>query len=292
EIITRSRNNREQIDEKILISDSESEFECEISVQPIKYPFKKGFTYLLIIKPVNMQSHSDKIHTWSRAVQKMAHDIKTPLSTVSLNLKVLQSRLGKIQLSEREQNELSDDIKMMRTELDNIQSMTKNFLKFSNLDKPHLQAFSICTSIEEVKGRFQSYINEDLRIEITIDKDVKPVWADPQQVEMVFTILIENALAAMQGEGLININVSSVQYLEEIFSESLEIEVTDTGPGIKEEDRQRIFEPYYSTKSEGTGMGLAIAKKIIEDNGGTIEVHSKPGFGAAFRFSLPVLKEE
>jgi nitrogen-specific signal transduction histidine kinase len=292
EIMKKCREIGEQVNQKILLSDDDSGFECEISVQPYKHLFKKGSHYLLILKSVNLNSHSDKIHTWSRAVQKMAHDIKTPLSTVSLNLKVLQTRLEKIRLSETEHNELSDDIKMMRTELDNIQAMTKNFLKFSNLDKPHFQAFNINTIIEEAKSKFQPYINADLSIEVSIDKDVKPVWADPQQIEMVFTILIENALAAIKGKGLISVNVSSVQYLENIFLESLEIEVADTGPGIKEEDKKRIFEPYYSTKSEGTGMGLAIAKKIIEDNGGSIEVHSKPDFGAVFRFSLPVMKEE
>jgi nitrogen-specific signal transduction histidine kinase len=291
EIIRKCKDSGEQIDQKIKLSAEEPENEYEISVQPFKYPFKKGLNYLVIIRSYGSSSHSDKVHTWSRAVQKMAHDIKTPLSTVSLNLKVLQNRLEKIQLSETEHDEISDDIKMMRTELDNIQSMTKNFLKFSNLDKPHSQAFNINSIINATKEKFQSYLNEDLSIEITIDKDVKPVWADPQQLEMVFNILLENSLAAMQGNGLISINVSPVQYLDKTFSESVEIEVADTGPGIKKENTHRIFEPYYSTKPEGTGMGLAIAKKIIEDNGGTIEVHSKPDFGAVFRFSIPVLKE-
>jgi len=281
-----------RIDQKIILGNKDSATESEVSVQPYKYIFTKGFNYLIVIRSLDISSNSDRIHTWSRAVQKMAHDIKTPLSTVSLNLKVLQTRLEKIRLSKNEKNELSDDIKMMRTELDNIQTMTKSFLKFSNLDKPHFQAFNINSVITEAKNKFQAYINEDFSIEVIIDKDVKSVWADPQQIEMVFTILIENALAALKGKGVISINVSAVQYLENIFSESLEIEVADTGPGIKEEDKKRIFEPYYSTKSEGTGMGLAIAKKIVEDNGGIIEVHSKPNFGAVFRFSLPVLKEE
>jgi len=292
EFIKNSRESRETINQKVVIGDEESRFESEVVVQPYKYPFKRRFNYLVILKYANTSSQSDKIHSWSRAVQKMAHDIKTPLSTVSLNLKVLQTRLEKMYLSEKENQELSDDIKMMRTELDNIQSMTKNFLKFSNLDKPHSQAFNISKIIEDARNKFQPYINAELDIQVSIDNDVKPVWADPQQIEMVFTILLENSLAAMQGKGLININISTVQYLENIFSESLEIEVADTGPGINEEDRARIFEPYFSTKSEGTGMGLAIAKKIIEDNGGFIEVHSKPNFGAVFRFSLPVIKDE
>ena len=292
EILKKCKDTNEPINQKVVLTGEGSGFESEILVEPYKYLFKKKLNYLVILKYANTSSQSDKIHSWSRAVQKMAHDIKTPLSTVSLNLKVLQTRLEKMHISEKENQELSEDIKMMRTELNNIQSMTKNFLKFSNLDKPHSQVFNISMIIEDARSKFQPYISSELDIQVSIDNDIKPVWADPQQIEMVFTILLENSLAAMQGKGLININISTVQYLENIFSESLEIEVADTGPGINEEDRARIFEPYFSTKSEGTGMGLAIAKKIIDDNGGIIEVHSKPNFGAVFRFSLPVIKEE
>jgi two-component system NtrC family sensor kinase len=181
---------------------------------------------------------------------------------------------------------------MMRTELDRIQSVTRNFLKFSNLDKPHLQAVDIKAVIEEATRRFQAYVSAEFNIDVFIDDDVKPGWGDPQQLEMVFTILIENALAATQGKGSVNIHVSLVQLLTPSISEYLEIEVADTGHGIKEEDRDRIFEPYFSTKPEGTGMGLAIARKIIQDNGGSIEVYSKPDFGTVFRFSVPVVKEE
>jgi two-component system nitrogen regulation sensor histidine kinase NtrY len=291
QLLKKSIADKERVDDKVMLGDDESGFEGEISVQPYRYFFKRAFNYLVVIRSASIPSHSDQIHSWSKAVQKMAHDIKTPLSTVSLNLRVLQTRLEKIHLSETEHRDLSDDITMMRTELDNIQSVTRNFLKFSNLDKPHFQAFGIQTVIEQATRRFQPYVNADFSIEVSIDNDVKPVWADPQQIEMVFTILLENALAAMQGKGSINIQVSLVQFLDAPFSESLEIEVADTGHGIGDEDHKRIFEPYFSTKPEGTGMGLAIAKKIIQDNGGFIEVHSKPQFGAVFRFSVPVIKE-
>jgi signal transduction histidine kinase len=117
------------------------------------------------------------------------------------------------------------------------------------------------------------------------------VWADPQQIEMVFHILLENALAALQGKGLICISSTLAQFLDTSFREVLEIEVTDTGPGIQDEHKSRIFEPYFTTKQAGTGMGLAIAKKIIEDHGCSIELYSKANFGATFRFTLPVLVE-
>lgn len=291
EIIKLSIANKTRVDDKVATSDDESGFEGDVSVQPYRYMFKRRFNYLITVRPASTPSHSDQIRFWSKGVLKMAHDIKTPLSTVALNLKVLQTRLEKIQLSETERCDLSDDIGMMRTELDRIQSVTRNFLKFSNLDKPHLQAFDIKAVTDEAIHRFRPYVNAEFNIEVSIDNDIKPAWGDPQQIEMVFTILIENALAATEGKGSVNIHVSLVQLLTQFFSETLEIEVADTGHGIKEEDKKRIFEPYFSTKPEGTGMGLAIAKKIVQDNGGSIEVYSKPDFGTVFRFSLPVSKE-
>jgi signal transduction histidine kinase len=152
--------------------------------------------------------------------------------------------------------------------------------------------FDIKKIIDKAINKYRPYTASDLDIQMTIDKDIKPVWIDPQQIEMVFHILLENALAALQGTGLISISVSLAQYLKNSFIEFLEIEVADTGSGIEENARTKIFEPYFTTKSDGTGMGLAIARKIIEDHGGLIEIHSKSGFGAVFRFSLRVAKDD
>jgi nitrogen-specific signal transduction histidine kinase len=285
------RSNR-FVHKTVVLGEHESNQETEIRIDPLPFPFKSGYCYLIVLKYIHTPSAVNKIQNWSRIVQKMAHDIKTPLSTVTLNLKALQTRLERVQLTATNRQDLSDDINMMRTELENIQIMTRNFLKFSNLDKPHFQAFNIRNTIEDVLVKYKPYLNTDLDIQLSFDNDIKPVWADPQQIEIVLKILVENALAALQGRGLISISVVLAQYLDRSFSEYLEIEVADTGPGIKENDKNRIFEPYFTTKPEGTGMGLTIAKKIIEDHDGIIEVHSKPNFGAVFRFSLPVIKEE
>jgi len=292
EFILKSIENGDSNTQTVSLQKMGNERQIEISIQPIRFTTRKGSGFVIEFKPATLLSPSDKIQTWSRAVQKMAHDIKTPLSTVNLNLKVLQTRLEKIQLPENDRIELSDDIKMMRTEMENIQLMTRNFIKFSNLDKPHFQVYDIQEIIEEALNKYRVYMATDLDIQVATDKDIKPVWADPKQIEMVFHILLENALTATQGKGVISISVSLAQYLEKAFTEFLEIEVADTGPGIAKNDKTTIFEPYFTSKPDGTGMGLAIAKKIIEDHGGSIEVHSKPNFGAVFRFSLPVITEE
>jgi two-component system nitrogen regulation sensor histidine kinase NtrY len=283
---------KKPLSQKLHIDSSGNLIEIDLSIYPFGLYGKSCSLCLFEFKVPSSLQTSGKIATWSRAVQKIAHDIKTPLSTVNLNLKVLQTRLDKIQISKNERKELADDIAMMRTELENIQSMTKNFLKFTNLDKPHFQAFDLKQVIDDSVKKYRSYLNPDQDIQVTIDDDTKAIWADPQQIELVFNILIENALSAMQGKGMIQISASMAQYLDKDFSEYIEIEVADTGPGIRETNKSKIFEPYFTTKSEGTGMGLTIAKKIVEDHGCTIDVHSRANIGAVFVFSLPVVKEE
>jgi two-component system nitrogen regulation sensor histidine kinase NtrY len=292
EPIQKALTTGKMIQQSIYLQDKVFSTEIEMLVQPFRSPLSSRNIGLVKLETVDLPNTSEKLQTWSRAVQKMAHDIKTPLSTVSLNLKALQIRLKKITIVDKDQVEFSDDIKMMQTELDHIHTMTKNFLKFSNLDQPHFQAFDIRTCIVKTLEQYQPYPTIDLNINISVDDDVKPVWADPQQIEMVLHILVENALFAMKGKGLISISVNMAQFLEKSFLEYVEIEIADTGPGISEENIKKIFEPYFTTKKVGTGMGLAIARKIIEDHGCSIEVHSKPNFGAIFRFSLPVHREE
>jgi nitrogen-specific signal transduction histidine kinase len=285
-------HHNQAVQETIVIKNQDEKREINLVAEPLHFPFKSGFSYLIKFSEITFDSTSQKVQIWSRAVQKMAHDIKTPLSTIMLNLKALQTRLEKITLRIEDRQELSGDMDMMRAELENIQVMTKNFLKFSNLEKPHFQVYDIRKIINDAIAKYQIYFSSDMTCQISIDDDVKPVWADPLQIEMVFHILLENSLAAMKGKGLISINASLAQYLEHSFSEFIEIEIADNGPGIGEVEKEKIFEPYYSTKQEGTGMGLAIARKIIEDHKGSIEVHSKPNFGAVFSFSIPAVTEE
>ena len=98
---------------------------------------------------------------------------------------------------------------------------------------------------------------------------------------------MENALHALNGEGDIAIHVATKRMNGSGF---VEIIVTDTGVGIEPELRERIFEPYFSTRAAGTGLGLAIAKKVVEDHGGTITLESERGHGTSVRMLLPSVK--
>ncbi len=260
-------------------------FEGLIKGIPLLGYFKLPLGYLVEIQDNRLALQADRIRVWSKTVQKMAHDIKTPLSAVQLGLQTLQMKIADLY---PEATFLEGDFKLILQELYRVREMTRNFLKFSNLEEPNRQLISLKETVENALKRFNPYFNDHLKIQLELDEKHDSLWADPQQLEMVFQIIIENALDALQGKGMILISSNLAQYLDKQFQSFLEIDIADTGSGIAQEEQERVFEPYFTTKSEGTGMGLTIARKIIEDHGGEITIVSRKDFATVVRIMLPI----
>lgn len=136
--------------------------------------------------------------------------------------------------------------------------------------------------------RIYALSTDDIEFSVKIDPDAAQFVADESQIEIVMQILIENAVDAIKGKGCIEVSAQTAQYLDKSFHNYIEIEVSDTGCGISADILEKIFEPYFSQKQEGTGMGLPIAKRIIEAHGGELEVRSRRNFASTFRFMLPI----
>lgn len=272
-------------DNSVTIIDKQFQFKGEISITPLASKHFI-FAWLIIIKDFTGPVQSDRIKTWSRSVQKMAHEIKQPLSSVALNLKALQKRLEKENLQTRE--EINDDISMMKSELERVRQMTTNFLKFVNLDTPKKQLLNIEQLLASSMERFNTILDDNLELQIMTEHSDISVYADPRQLEIVFHILVENAIDALKGKGAISIKTNMAQNLNNSFKYYLQIEISDNGPGVPENIKEQLFEPFFTTKIDGTGIGLAMAKKIMEDHGGEISLYSKEGLGATFTMMLPV----
>ncbi|MCG8603921.1 ATP-binding protein, partial [bacterium] len=289
DLIEKAMVEQRPCNEKVSILKPNYHFEGEVRITPFISRFRILSAYLIAIHDRTESTTLDRLGTWSKTVQKLAHDIKTPLSSVGLNLKMLQMRLEGLPLARRKQ--VNDHLEMMQTELERVRDMTKSFLKFASLENPHFQVVSSQEIIENAINKFTTFTNDGVQIQTDLDAEVDEIWADPHQIQLVFHILIENAIDALKGHGLIRISTSMAQSLSTPFRKFLELEFSDTGPGIDPRVGDKIFEPYYTSKSEGTGMGLAIARKIIEDHGGRIGLYSRPEFGTVFRFSLPLFED-
>ena len=287
--ITESMQSGEAVQKDFIAYKDNVNIKGEIRVIPFKTKFNYIYAYLVEIKDFTEPVLSDRHRVWSRTVRKIAHDIKTPLGAVLLNLERIQQ---KIEDKNSEVSDLTrDDFSLTLSEIKRIQNMTRLFLKFSNLEAPNIQPVQLLSIVNEVLEHFKAYLEGGIAVDVQLETEAHTLYGDARQLEMAIQILIENAIDALKGKGNIRITSQLAQYLDTNFEECLEIEIADNGPGIPEFQKDQIFEPFFSTKKDGTGMGLTIARKIIQDHNGEMDLISKTGYGTVFRLTLPAKKD-
>lgn len=203
----------------------------------------------------------------------VAHEIRNPLSVIKNSAEMLRNRNH-------------DDARMQELtgyiieEVERLNRVITNFLQFARPSEPNLERVDINEVLEHtIDFLAPEAQTANISIEKKFQPDLPPVLADPEQCHQVFLNLCMNAFQAMNGDGLLTV--------ETRFSEMVDVIITDSGQGIPTELTQRIFNPFFSTKDNGVGLGLSLVHKIVEKHNGRIRVSSKPGSGATFIVSFP-----
>lgn len=218
---------------------------------------------------------------WREVARRIAHEIKNPLTPIKLSAQRLQRRL-----EDESGNELLRECtNTIVRHADELKEMVNEFSNFARLPEVSPSLNDLNAAIREVVPLFsQAHPNIEFRLEF--EKKLPKFEFDCDQIKRVLINLINNAVAAIEAAkkkgGIISIDSR--------YNESLKIAVLlirDNGPGMTDEVRDRVFEPYFSTKGEGTGLGLAIVKRVINDHDGFVRVHSKPHIGTEFVIELP-----
>jgi len=170
----------------------------------------------------------------------------------------------------------------VKNEVARINQQISDFLNYSRPAKVNLQPIDARKTVEESLRLVEAQAAEnDIKIGVIERESVPNIMADPEFLRSVFNNLFINAVQAMgSGGGNLNIKISPDEH-------SVKFEVSDTGPGIAQENLAKIFEPYFSTKETGTGLGLAIVQKILEMHNGSVEVESTVGEGTKFTVRIP-----
>lgn len=209
-----------------------------------------------------------------------SHSIRNPLTSVKMRLFSLSRSLA----FDTHQKE---DFDVISEEIAHIDTIVENFLEFSRPPRLKMQKVNPATvvdlAIKLLRHRLEAY---GVSIRLNRKQPITDIQADPEQLKEVLVNLLVNACESIQGSGLIVIRE------EETFSESLgravEIQITDNGPGIPESIKDKVFQPFFTTKEEGTGLGLSIAVRIVEQHGGSLNLISEKGKGSTFIINLPV----
>ncbi len=287
EAIQTCEKNLKQVQKSFSFDDPLGTFVGEVTVTPFSTLFKFVYAYLVEIKDSTEQVLAERRLNWQRNIQRMVHDIKTPLAVIQLKLQMLVMKLAEEypQIKENVIDELEDAY----SELKRIQNISKDFLKFSDLEMLKIEEINIAEFLKDVLTPYQLYHSEFINIKISTYPGVPPIaYWDKRQIEILFHIIIENSIDALQGKGEITIEVRPSAKIRNEKLPWVEFRIQDNGPGIPEEIQSKIFEPHFSTKKEGSGLGLSFAKHIVKQHHGKIRFYSSPNAGTVFIISLPI----
>lgn len=255
-----------------------------VHVSILKDSLDKEIGRIMVFDDMTPIVNAQRAAAWTEVARRIAHEIKNPLTPIRLSAERLAKKFG----SQISDPAFKDSIKMIVAQVDDMKVLVNEFSQFARLP----QIKSIPGQINEILYKTaQIYIDTQLSIQFTLDLDDNiPVFKfDPDQFKRVFVNLIDNAIAAVQNETRGQIEIKTKYDKEQRV---LKIYISDNGTGISVRDRSRVFEPYFSTKEKGTGLGLPIVKSIIEDHGGTIRVVENNNKGTRMHIEMPILSEE
>ena len=211
---------------------------------------------------------SERLSSIGSLASRLAHDLRNPLSVIKNSLELLRIRLNPY-MDEKIDHQLA----MVGRAVSRMSHQIEDVLDFVNISDLRLESSSVITIVES------ALLSTDIpkTVKINLPKNSSTIICDPYRLEVVLSNLLKNASQAVKGKGEISIRIMDQK-------EDVIIEVEDSGPGIPENVMDKIFEPLFTTKQTGTGLGLASCKSIIAKHGGTLEVQNHP---TVFSIQLP-----
>ena len=229
----------------------------------------------------NLLAQNERESAWREMAKQIAHEIKNPLTPMKLSIQFLMR--SKQNNADNFDGILQKVSNTLIQQIDTLSSIATEFSNFAKMPKPDAHPFNV---VEILSNVIQLFNNEE-NIDITNDfggKEEVVIVADKEQISRVFINLIKNATQAIPDgiRGHIHVSLS--------VEEKLEIRFKDNGSGIPEEIRSKLFTPNFTTKSSGSGLGLAMCKNIVMNAGGTITFESEVGKGTTFIVTLPLKK--
>jgi signal transduction histidine kinase len=212
----------------------------------------------------------DKMYAIGEMSSRLAHDLQNPLTIIKNTLEILKLKQPDLDKKTKENYERMDRA------VSRMSQLIRDVLDFVRTSSPLIEKTSTLKLLRTVTEDLQ--IPEDIKV--ILPTDDTEIYCDAKQMEIVFSNLILNSIQAIEAKGKIMIQASEID-------DTVMIDIIDNGRGISKEDLPKIFEPLFTTKQNGTGLGLASCKSIIENHGGTIECSSIAGKGTVFTISLP-----
>ncbi len=238
--------------------------------------------YVLVLDDVTQLIRAQRDAAWGEAARRMAHEIKNPLTPIQLSAERLEAKLAD-RLEGPARDTLTRATATIVGQVGALKGLVDAFAQYARLPSPRIERVDLNALTREVLHLYEG----DLPIETHLAERLPPVAGDAALLRQVLVNLLKNAQEALHEQPAPHVRVQTL-----LEGERIALTVEDNGPGFPEELRERMFEPYATTKPRGTGLGLPVVKKIVEEHHGEIEVSNLEGGGARICVRLPILEDE
>ena len=240
---------------------------------------------VLVFDDVTRLIQAQRDAAWGEVARRLAHEIKNPLTPIQLSAERLRHKYLK-KMSEQDGELLKRLTGTIIKQVETMKEMVNAFSEYARNPKVDTCSMDINALVRDVVELYRGH----QRLSLTLDlaDDLPPVQADAGRLRQVFHNLIKNAIEAMEHSDDDDAAITISSGSSHTQTSMVCVRIEDNGPGIPDELRDKLFEPYITNKEKGSGLGLAVVKKILEEHGGKISVDSNPDRGTRFTLSLPV----
>jgi len=244
--------------------------------------------YVLVLENATELLRAQKQSAWKEVARRVAHEIKNPLTPIALSAEQIHRHIGRVATTLESTQLESPSVAVIRkssevitASVETMRALVDQFSALAEFPTAQPRPADLNTIVENSLAIFAGRL-QSIRLVCDLAPGLPLVLADPEALKRALGNLIDNAAEAMQHSLLRELRISTAP----LPSGMVELAVADTGPGLTDEMRERLFLPYFSTKQRGTGLGLAIAAKIVQEHHGTIRAEKNSPAGARFIIEL------
>jgi two-component system, NtrC family, nitrogen regulation sensor histidine kinase NtrY len=247
----------------------------------------KRLGYVLVFEDLSDLLQAQKQAAWREVARRVAHEIKNPLTPIALSAERIQRHLDRGPLDAASLEVLHGCAETIAAAVETVRTLVDEFATLARFPTARPRPADINSIVENTLAMFDGRL-DNIRVQTRLAPDLPHVLADPEAIKRALANLVDNAAEALQDSVLREIAISTSLVTSR---DAVELSVADTGHGVTQELKERLFLPYFSTKKRGTGLGLAIVSRIVEDHHGSIRVEQNKPVGTRFVVELPLAGE-